>query len=43
MNIWGMFFTFSVPAYVLGLMTMIAIYHELKERQYKYGKNRVKG
>lgn len=33
MNIFGLFFTFSIPAFVLGMMTMAAIYRGAKEKR----------
>lgn len=33
MNVWGLFFSFTVPGVVLGMMIMAAIYAELAKRR----------
>ena len=35
MNIFGLFFTFSIPAFVLGMMTMAAIYEDATNKGSK--------
>lgn len=33
MNIFGFFFSFFVPGFILGMMAMAAVYHEAKKKR----------
>ena len=42
MNIFGLFFSFFVPGFAIGMMAMAAVYHEMKKRRTVAAANRRK-
>lgn len=33
MNVFGLFFSFFVPGFIIGMMAMAAVYHEAKKKR----------